>query len=379
MHILIAPNAFKNSLSASAAADAIGEGLQQGKLDCTFECFPIGDGGDGTAELIIKKHNGTFVHVQVNDPLGRKVSASFGLTDDGKTAVIEMADASGLKLLAPAEQDPLHASSSGTGELIKKALDEGVTRIILCIGGSATVDGGCGILQALGMRFLDKSDNGLTGMPESLVDLTVIDSSSLDHRIKNIELIVLCDVDNLLLGENGAAEIFGPQKGATKKDVEKLEKALTRLSEITLRQTGKDMKVVKHGGTAGGTAAGLAIFLQAKLVKGIDYFLDITRFDEALQKADLLITGEGSIDLQTLQGKGPFGVAHRAKEKNIPVIGIAGRLPLEIDKQLQQYFDVLIPLGHEPVEIKTAFQNTKSDLLRTAIQISNFLALKKML
>ncbi len=378
MHILIAPNAFKNSLSASAVADAISRGLRESKLHCSSECFPAGDGGDGTAALIVKKLDGVFIPVEVHDPLGKKIKTSFGLTDNGNTAVIEMADASGLRLLKPGELDPWHASSMGTGELIKRALDKGVNRIILCIGGSATVDGGCGILQALGARFIDDRGKILSAIPESLVELAEIDTSSLDKRIFTVELIVLCDVENTLLGENGAAAVFGPQKGATAEDIRKLEQVLGRLQDIALLQTGKDMAVIKHGGAAGGVAAGLHVFLGARLVNGIDYFLDITGFDEALQKADLLITGEGSIDIQTLQGKGPFGVARRAKNKNIPVIAFAGKVPLEPDAALMQYFDVLLSIGNEPVEISTALQNTRDDLIRTATQTGNLLALKQI-
>ena len=209
MHILISPNAFKNSLTAEEAAMAISKGLMQSKLDCTCECFPIGDGGDGTAELIIKKYRGEIVQASVHDPSGRKINASFGLIDDGKTAVIEMANASGLRLLQPEELNPLHATSSGTGEQIKMALDKGATKIIIGMGGSATVDGGIGILKALGIRFLDDAGNELSNLPANLIELASVDISKLDERILKSELIVLCDVDNILLGEKGAAAMFG--------------------------------------------------------------------------------------------------------------------------------------------------------------------------
>ena len=241
MHILIAPNAFKNSLDASAVAEAIGEGLQESKLNCSFEYFPIGDGGDGTAALIVQKHNGTIINAEVHDALGRNINASFGLIDNGNTAVIELADASGIRLLQPQELDPLHATTYGTGELIKHALDKGVNKIIMGIGGSATVDGGTGILQALGIRFLNNENEILKGLPESLVHLAAIDLSGLDKRILNCELIILCDVENKLLGETGAAKIFGPQKGASAEDVQKLEDALTKFRDIALHETGKDM------------------------------------------------------------------------------------------------------------------------------------------
>ena len=376
MHILIAPNAFKNSLNALDVAEAIGEGLNKSKLNCSLEYFPVGDGGDGTAALIIQKNNGTIINTEAHDAMGRNIHSSFGLINNGNTAVIELADASGIRLLQPQDLDPLHATTYGAGELIKHALDKGTSRIVMGIGGSGTVDGGTGILQALGIRFLNNENEILEGLPENLVHLAAIDLSGLDKRILNCELIILCDVENKLLGESGAAKIFGPQKGASEAGVQKLEIALTKFRDIALHKTGMDMAAIKHGGAAGGVAAGLAVFCKAKLVNGIDYFLTITAFDEALQKADLVITGEGSIDAQTLQGKGPYGVAVRAKEKNIPVIGIAGKVPLTTDIQLQKYFDVLLAINNEPFEISEAIKNTKDNLVRTGKAIGDLLAIE---
>src|SRR6266480_8115392 len=250
MHILIAPNAFKNSLDAEEAAHAIGEGLMESRLKCTCEYFPIGDGGDGTAELIIKKCGGSLVAAAVPDPLGRMKNASFGLIDEGKTAVIEMADASGLRLLGKDELDPLHASSAGTGELIKLALDKNVRKVIIAMGGSATVDGGSGILTALGIRFLNKEGFPLGRLPEDLVNLAKIDRSGLDKRSFNAEMVVLCDVNNKLLGEEGAAAVFGPQKGASPEEVKKLESSLVRFADVALKETGTNMAAVEYGGTA---------------------------------------------------------------------------------------------------------------------------------
>jgi len=376
MHILIAPNAFKNSLDASAAAAAIGEGLLESQLRCSLEYFPIGDGGDGTGRLIVQKQRGSVITVEVKDPLGRTINASFGLIDQGKTAVVELADASGIRLLGPHERAPLHTTTYGTGQLIKHALDKGATKIMMCIGGSATVDGGTGILQALGVKFLDNKNKILQGLPETLVHLAAIDVSGIENRILDCEMVILCDVQNALLGEFGAAKIFGPQKGASPRDIRKLEASLFRLCEIAKRDTGRDMAAIKHGGAAGGVAGGLSVLLNAKLVNGIDYFLTINGFDEALQKADLVITGEGSLDAQTLQGKGPYGVAVRAKEKKIPVIGMAGKIPRETNTELKKYFDVLMGINNEPCEITTAIRFTKDNLVRTAKAIGDLLAIK---
>jgi glycerate kinase len=375
MHILIAPNAFKNSLDAASVAEAIAEGLEKSRLRCETTCFPVGDGGDGTAQLITARYHGDKIPVDVHDPMGKKIQAYFGLIDKGKTAVIEMADASGLRLVQTESRDPLHASSFGTGELLSAALDKGVKKILLGIGGSATVDGGCGILQALGARFLGPDGKVLQQLPEGLAGLDAIDLSLLDKRVLEVELVVLCDVDNKLLGENGAAHVFGPQKGATHSAVAKLESGLSRLREVVFRQTKNDMDKIKHGGAAGGTAAGLHVLLNATLVNGTDYFLEMTGFDLALQNTDLLITGEGSIDRQTLLGKAPFGVAMRAKKRRVPVIGIAGKIPLHNDPELLEYFDVLLPIGNESSRLEPALKNTRANLVRTAFQVGNMLAL----
>jgi len=375
MHILIAPNAFKNSLDAEGAASAIRDGLERSVLPCTCTCFPIGDGGDGTGELIIKKNSGELSHGTVHDPLGRSIAASYGMIDAGKTAIIEMANASGLRLLSPAELNPLRALSFGTGEQMLSALDRGARRIVIGMGGSATVDGGVGILQALGCRFLDDSGRELSELPEGLVRLARVDVLGLDRRVLDNEVVVLCDVDNLLLGEQGAAAVFGPQKGASAAVVLQLDAGLSRLAEVVLLQTGKDITALTYGGTAGGAAAGLFAFLNARLVNGIDYFLELTGFDAALGSADLVITGEGSIDEQTLQGKGPLGVAMKAKAAGVPVIAVAGKVPLVKDMGLQKYFDVLLAVGNAPSELSTALRSAKDNMMRTAWEIGNLLAL----
>jgi glycerate 2-kinase len=376
MHILIAPNAFKNCLSATAVAEAILQGLKKSTLQFTAECFPVGDGGDGTGELIIKQLNGATIFTEVHDPLGKKIKSSYGFIMESKTAIIEMADASGLRLLSKKELNPLKASSYGTGELIKQALDRGAKKIIIGIGGSATVDGGCGILKALGVRFLDSERKELPVLPEDLLNLNAIDFTGLDARIADCEIIVLCDVDTMLLGKNGAALVFGPQKGATQNDLEVLEKTLERFANIIIQQTGKDLVSLKSGGAAGGVAAGLYAVLNAKLVNGIDYFLNLTEFDKAIQRTNMVITGEGSIDEQTLNGKGPFGVAYRAKCKDIPVIGLAGKVPIEISNNLKKYFDVLLSIGNQPSDLDSALACTSENLKRTAKEIGSLLTLR---
>jgi glycerate kinase len=374
--ILIAPNAFKHSLNATDVALAIQEGLQNSRLDCVCECFPVGDGGDGTGELMIQQLAGDRVSVDVNDPFDRRITSSFGLVNNGETAIIELANASGIQLVKPDELNPLRATSFGTGELMKQALDKGVKKMVLAIGGSATVDGGTGILRAVGVRFLDASQNELT-FPEDFIHLTQIDLANLDPRLSTCEMTILCDVDNTLLGPEGSAAVFGPQKGATPEAVKKLDGSLANLAQIARQQTGIDMAIVRHGGAAGGVAAGLHALLNARLVNGIDFFLEFTGFINALANADVVITGEGSLDEQTLHGKGPFGVASQAKTRQLPVIGLAGKIPLVPNEKMQPYFDVLLAIGNEPTDIGTALAHTRQNLVRAAEQIGTLLAMTK--
>ena len=376
MHILVAPNAFKNSLSAPEVAEMIKRGLIQSNLKCTIECFPVADGGDGTAALLTDKLGGIQEETIVTDPFGKSIKANFGIVHSGRTAVIEMANASGIKLLDPKSLDPLRATSFGTGQQIGKALKKGIGNIIITMGGSATVDGGTGILKALGARFLDERGKELAESLDCYTNLSSIDLTGLDERVYHCRFIILCDVENTLLGKNGAANIFGPQKGASPDQVKTLNASLTRLTEVVLRPTSQNIAKIKYGGTAGGAAAGLYAILDAKLVNGIGYFLDTTDFDTALQRSNLIITAEGSIDEQTLKGKGPYGVALRAKKKGIPVIGLAGKVPLNQNTRLQQYFDVLMAIGNRPSNMPTALSDTSINIIRTARQIGNLLAMK---
>jgi len=278
-----------------------------------------------------------------------------------------------LRLLKTDEYDPLITTTQGTGELIIEALNKNANKIILCIGGSATVDGGIGILKALGIKFFNSEGNELNDLPASLSSLVEIDITGFDKRILNTEVIILCDVENPLLGSNGAAAVFGPQKGASATDVELLEAGLTKFRDVVLNKTGKDMAVIKHGGAAGGVAASLHTFLNARLVNGIDYFLEATGFEKELEKADIVITGEGSIDEQTLQGKGPFGVAKRAKEFSLPVIAFAGRVTISPDQSSQQYFDRFISINENTDDLEAAMKNTYMNLEKAAERLGDLL------
>jgi len=397
MHLLIAPNAFKNSLTAGEAAKAISDGLMQSQpvtshqshtsrqpgppaqpyapvtRTLTTECFPVGDGGDGTGDELIARLGGRKVAAIARDPLGRPIPTYFGWIDDSATAVIEMANASGLRLLDSTELNPVRTTSHGTGDLIRAALDQGAQHIILGMGGSATVDGGSGALEALGVRFYTGKGQRLTDLPSDLIGLASIDRTGLDPRLTGVELTVLCDVTNPLTGPQGAAIVFGPQKGASSNHIHILDTALARWAAVIEATTGVATATLPRAGTAGGAAAGLHGLLQARLVSGIDYFLEITGFDQALDRCDAVITGEGSIDDQTLQGKAPHGVASRAKKKGKPVMALAGKVPLVEIPELAAYFDVLLPISHAPVDLPTALRNTASDLRRTAAQLGSLL------
>jgi glycerate kinase len=370
MHIVIAPNAFKNSLDAKSAAQAIDAGLQESDLVCTTTCFPVGDGGDGTGVLLTEQLGGMYVDAWVHDPLGRPIPASFGWIASRRTAVIEMAAASGLRLLSPDEYNPLQASSYGTGELIVAALEKGAEKIMLCVGGSATVDAGCGILHALGVRFFMNDQLIEKPVPANLDGLTRIDLSALDNRVRQCTFTVLCDVNNPLLGEQGAAPVFGPQKGADENSMPLLEKILEQFSNCVEQLSGKKISNIVSGGAAGGTAAGLYGLLHAQLVNGIDYFLDCTGFDQQLAIADLVITGEGRIDRQTLEGKAPFGVAAAARKRKIPVVALAGSIEDESDPQLQYWFSHLLNINQD-YKGKDFLQQTAFNLNRTATRLGN--------
>ncbi len=373
MHLLIAPNAFKNSLSAQLAAEAIERGFEHSELACTTECFPIGDGGDGTGDLLVEHNKGRMIDVLVSDPLGREIKTWYGLIDNGKTAVVEMAKASGIRLLKKEELTPLRASSFGTGEIILDAVSRGVSKILIAMGGSATVDGGTGILAAAGARFLDKSGAVLAGIGE-FGSLHSIDTTGMDPRVRACKIIVLCDVDNYLLGEKGAAAMFGPQKGANEDEVVQLEKSLTRFAEVVLDTTGKNIAGLPYAGAAGGAAAGLFGLLNAELVNGAESFLAYTGFERSLAAASLVITGEGSLDEQTLQGKGPYAVAVKAKKYGIPTVGLAGKIPFEAVALLAPWFKELMLINDNHTDLATALSSTAQNLEKTAFKLGNLLA-----
>ena len=323
MRICVAPDSFKESLTAIDAAAAIADGARRACPDCEIVSVPMADGGEGTVAAMVHAAGGRIVKATVTGPLGAPVQAEYGLLADG-TAVIEMASASGLHLVPPGRRNPMLTTTYGTGELIKAALDAGARRLVIGIGGSASVDGGVGMAQALGGRFLDANDREIPRGGGGLAAVERIDLSPLDPRIGEAEILVACDVDNPLTGPQGAAPVYGPQKGATPAMVEQLSGSLARLARIIRRDVGVDIEHVPGGGAAGGLGGGLIAFLKATLRPGVQIVIDTVRLEEQMAGCDLAITGEGKIDQQTLRGKVPAGVAGVARKLGVPVIALAG-------------------------------------------------------
>lgn len=325
MKIVIAPDAFKESLSAHEVARAIEAGFREIFPHATYQCLPMADGGEGTVQAVLDALGGDWHEATVHDPLGRPLRARFGLTGDG-LALIEMAEASGLARVEPARRNPCVTSSRGTGELIRAALDAGARRLLLGIGGSATLDAGAGLLQALGVRLLDAEGRELPPGGAALSRLERIDVAGLDARLATCGLEVACDVDNPLTGPNGAAAVFGPQKGATPAMVAELDAALTRFAQVLEAHCGRSVAGVPGAGAAGGLGAALLGLLGASLRRGSERVADAIGLDAAIAGADLVITGEGRLDSQTVQGKTALGVVRVAARHGCPVIAIAGSL-----------------------------------------------------
>ncbi|MGI2328228.1 glycerate kinase [Planococcus sp. YIM B11945] len=358
MEILVTPDSFKGSLSARELCAAVKKGIHQVVPDAIVHEIPLADGGEGTLENILYATNGTSKKVNVKDPLGRPVTAAYGVLNDTQTAVIEMAQASGLPLLEETERNPLLASSYGTGELIKDALDQGYRNFIIGLGGSATNDGGTGLLKALGVRFYDKAGVELAEGGGALLDLHHFDDSALDARISESTFLVASDVTNPLCGDDGASAIFGPQKGATAEMIAHLDQALLNYGEIIKAQKGVDIVNAPGAGAAGGMGAGLLVFCGAQIKPGIDIMMDAVDFDKHLKQVSLIITGEGRLDKQTFSGKVISGVCNKAKSRNIPVLALCGGLELSPGQCTKLGLTAAFSIVPKPCELEEAFRHT---------------------
>jgi glycerate kinase len=324
MRIVIAPDSFKGCLNALNVALAMRRGVQRVYPDSVIDMIPMADGGEGTVEAILSAVSGEKIKIDVTDPLGRSIGAAYALIDEGETAIIEMAAASGLTLLSNQERNPRVTSTHGTGMLIRNALDRGVKKILLGIGGSATNDGGAGLAVALGVKLLDANGNELPQGGAALANLVSIDMSGLDPRLATVQIEVACDVQNPLCGPEGASVVYGPQKGANPEDIRVMDTALQNYGEVLSRVAGTNLLELAGGGAAGGLGAGVVGFLGAKLRPGSQMVLEVANADEKIKHADLVLTGEGRTDFQTAYGKVPVGVSALAQKYSVPVLVISG-------------------------------------------------------
>ncbi len=376
MKIVVAPDSFKGSLSAKEASDAIELGIRRVLKDAEIVKVPMADGGEGTVQSLVDATNGTLIKLNALDPLCREVEAFYGILGDGKTAVIEMAAASGLPLLKEGEKNPMLTTTYGTGQLIKHALEMGCRSIIMGIGGSATNDGGAGMASALGVRFLDEEGKEIGPGGGALGRLRSIDARALDKRISECSLIAACDVSNPLAGSEGASFVYGPQKGANKAMVDILDKNLRSYGEMLEKYFSKSIIHISGAGAAGGLGAGLLAFLNAKLMRGIDIVIETTGLEEKLRDADLVITGEGMIDHQTMYGKTPYGVAKLAAKYKIPVVAIAGGIGEGDEVLYDNGFSSIFSIMEKPMSLETAIENSKVLLQRTTERIIRLYCIK---
>jgi glycerate 2-kinase len=376
MKFVLAPDSFKESMSAKHAALAMQEGIL--KVFPQAECIivPMADGGEGTVESLVDVTEGQLIYKSVTGPLGEHVESQFGLSGDRKTAYIEMASASGIHLVKKEQRNPLITTTYGTGELIKHALDQGVNRIIMGIGGSATNDGGVGMLQALGVSLTDEAGNELSFGGGALHQLHAIHMDGLDDRLSTVKFEVACDVSNPLIGKTGASHIFGPQKGATPEMVEQLDQNLTHYANIIQQQLGKDIAQTPGAGAAGGIGAGLIAFLNAELKKGVNLVIEYTGLENKIIGADFVFTGEGSIDGQTLFGKTPFGVATTAKKYSVPVIAFAGRIGNGTEALYEHGFTSIVGILKEVTSLDDALSSGRRNLSHAVENACRLLTVK---
>ncbi len=367
--VVVAPDSFKGSLSAVQAAEAMERGVLDAWPDSRVVKIPIADGGEGTVEALVTATCGRYRTCTVRGPLGRPVEARWGVLGDGRTAVVEMAAASGLTLVPEGRRDPRIASTFGTGQLIRAVLDAGFRRLVIGIGGSATNDGGSGMAKALGVRLLDGRGDTLPEGGAALSRLASVDLSRVDPRLAATEILVACDVDNPLTGPRGASAVYGPQKGATPAVVAELDAALERYAAVSSGATGRDVAGLPGAGAAGGLGAGLLLFTPARLVPGIDLVLDSTRFDDQVRGARLVVVGEGRTDHQTAMGKAPVGVARVASRHGVPVLLVSGSLGPGAEEVLAHGIGRIVQASPPEMPLQEAMARA-AELLQAAVAAS---------
>ena len=362
---VVAPDSFKESMTAKEVCDAMERGIKQANPAVEVVKVPMADGGEGTVDSLVDATNGQRVTVEVTGPLGNKISAYYGILGNGTTAVIEMAKASGLEIVEKKKRNPMITTTFGTGELIRGALDHDVKEIIIGLGGSSTNDGGSGMAQALGAKLLDQNNHQISFGGGNLDKLDRIDISNLDSRLQDVKIILASDITNPLIGKDGASRVFGPQKGATPEMVEKLENNLQHYAKIIKRNLNKDVASVSGAGAAGGLGAGLMAFTTCEMRRGVDLAIEVTKLEEKIRDADYVFTGEGGTDFQTKFGKTPYGVAKLGKKYHKPVISLAGYLGEGIDSLYGEGFTAIFGIIPGACDLSTALKNGPSNVART--------------
>lgn len=372
---VLAPDSFKESMTAKEVCDAMEQGIRKVEPEAEIIKIPMADGGEGTVDSLVDATKGQKITVKVTGPLGNKINAYYGLLGDGKTAVIEMAKASGLEIVPIEQRNPLKTTTFGTGELIKNALDHGVEKIIVGLGGSSTNDGGSGMAQALGARLLDENGHEIKFGGGNLDKLVRIDTTNLDPRLKRIKIILASDVTNPLVGKEGASVVFGPQKGATPEMVKKLDINLRHYAAIIKEDLDKEIADKKGAGAAGGLGAGLMAFTNYEMHQGIKIAIEVTKLEEKIKDADYVFTGEGGTDFQTKFGKTPYGVAKLGKKYHKPVISLAGYLGEGIESLYDSGFTAIFGILPGSCSLEDALRNGTSNVTRTTeniVRLINF-------
>ena len=366
MKILIAPDSFKETLTASDAANAIEEGFLGIFPDANILKLPIADGGEGTVDVLVTATQGKYFSTKVSGPLGEYINAKWGMLGNSKTAVIEIAEACGLQLVPLKKRNPMNTSSFGVGELILAAIDEGAEHIIIGLGGSATNDGGMGFLEAIGIQFLDSFGKELTGGVESLNTLSDINITSIDSRLKGVSFEIACDVDNPLIGQQGASVIFGSQKGADEKMINQLDNLLSHYSRIASSKLNNNLSMQPGAGSAGGIGYGFLAFLKADQKSGVQIILEKLNFEQHLSTTDLVITGEGRFDSQSLRGKAPMGVIDYARKHKCSIFVIAGSS--ENHEILENKYDIdkVFSIISNDLSFEQSIANPNDSLMATA-------------
>ncbi|EEO01714.1 glycerate kinase [Vibrio cholerae] len=377
MKVVIAPDSFKESLTAKQVCDSIQTGLARVWHDAKFVAIPVADGGEGTVQSLVDATQGRLVEVKVMGPQGKRVEAFYGMLGDNQTAVIEMAAASGLHHVPLAQRDPKLTTSFGTGELIRHALDQGVTKLIIGLGGSATNDGGVGMLAALGARFTNADGEPIQLTGGGLRELTHIDLQDFDPRLQHCDILVACDVNNPLCGDKGASAVFGPQKGATPEDIQLLDGALRQFGLLTAKVTGKMVLDSAGAGAAGGMGAALLAYTQARLRPGIEIVLETVQLAHQVSDADLVITGEGRIDSQTVHGKTPMGVAKVAKRFDVPVLALCGCTGDNYQAVYQCGIDAVFAAVPRAMSLEDALKESDFNLADLAENVARLWVLSK--